>query len=85
MSIKVVGVRRGWIYDKVRFRANKLHEATFGTLIGDKTFYMEEGDEVTLRMSKDDMWEVGEKAKSLAHLITPHNQTKFYWDWSYNR
>ena len=85
MSIKVISVRRGWFYHKVRFKANKLHEYHIGTFIGDKTFYMNDGDEVTLQMSKDDMWEIGDKVKSLGSLVTVSNQTKFYWDWSYNR
>lgn len=81
MAIRVRAVRRGVFWDKVQFQATKRHEAYFDTLLGEKVFWMNKGDIVTLRMSKDIMWEVGDQARSLSVLITSCNQTKFYWDW----
>jgi hypothetical protein len=82
MAIYVRAVRHGIFWDKVQFVATKHHEAYFETLIGEKVFWVNKGDCVTLRMSKDDFWEVGDRARSLSALITCHNQTKFPWDWA---
>jgi hypothetical protein len=84
MAIKVVGVRQGIFFDKVRFRATKYHDVTFGTLMGDKTFFMEKGNEITLRMSKNDMWKVDDKANGLESLLKMNNQYKFPWFWTEN-
>lgn len=81
MALICIGVRRGLIWDKVRFKANKKHTATFFTMMGDKTYYVEEDQEFTIRMPKDDMWEVGNKTKKLSTLITNFNSHKFYWYW----
>ena len=77
-----MGVRSGLIFDKVRFRATKFHKATYETIMGTKVFYVEEDEEFTLKMSKDEMWKNGDKAKNLNVLITNINQFKFNWYWS---
>ncbi len=82
MAIVVRAIRHGIFFDKVQFQATKRHEAYLDTFIGEKVFYMNEDECITLRMSKDDFWEVGDKAKSLSVLITSNNQTKFSWDWA---
>lgn len=81
MALICIGVRRGIFWDKVRFRASKEHTATFFTMMGDRTYYVEENEEFTLRMSKDDMWEIGDKTKQLHKLITSLNSYKFSWYW----
>lgn len=81
MAIECIGVRSGIIFDNVCFRATKQHEAIFGTLMGDKVFWVAKNEEFTLKMSKDEMWERGDRAKSLAALITNFNQHKFSWEW----
>jgi hypothetical protein len=81
MAIKAIKVRRGLFKDKVQFQATENTTATFDTFIGKKQFFMDKGDLITLKVVKDDMWEVGDKAKSLYALITSWNQDKFSWRW----
>lgn len=82
MSIVCVAVRPGLFKDRVKFCAYNDHEAVFGTFFGDKVFYMKKGDFVTLKMSKNDMWEVGDEVKSLVRLVNMSNQTNFCWKWA---
>lgn len=82
MAVICVAVRRGVLRDKVRFRATRRHEAIFGTVFGDKTFVLREGEEVVLPRPKSEMWEPGDKASKFRHLITSLNQHKFRWYWS---
>lgn len=81
MSIKCIGVRSGIIFDKVSFQATKLHEASYDTIMGTKIFFVEKNEEFTLKMSKNEMWKIGDKAKNLEKLITNFNQFKFAWYW----
>lgn len=83
MSIIAKRVKKGIFFDKVQFEANILEKASFETFFGTKIFYLDKNDTVTLSVSKDKMWEPGDKAKSLAALITSGNQTKFPWYWKY--
>lgn len=81
MAIKCVGVRNGLIWDKVRFKATKTHKAEFSTMLGDKVFYVEEGQEFCVRRPKSEMWEKGDKASCFTALITSLNQHQFNWYW----
>lgn len=81
MSLVVTGVRSGLFFDKVRFQANCYHECVFGSMLGDKVFYLNQGDAITIRRSKDDMYQVGQLIDHLGSLITMSNQTKFPWFW----
>ena len=82
MSLRVTGVRQGWLWDKVKFTAEEKHLARFGSVFGDKVFWIGKDNSVTLRMSKNDMWEVGDKTEDLTSIITMHNQDKFNWKWA---
>jgi hypothetical protein len=81
MAIECIGVRPGIIFDKVRFRATKKHQAIYSTLMGDKVFWVSKGEEFVLKMSKNDMWEKGDRARNFSCLITSFNQHKFSWYW----
>lgn len=82
MAVICIAVRRGIFRDKVRFVATKRHEAAFGTLLGDKIFVLDEGEEFTLFRPTSEMWEPGDRAKKFHHLITTLNQHKFCWYWA---
>ena len=79
--IVVIGVRSGFIWDKVRFRAMEKSEEIVGHLLGTKRFWINKNQSVTVRMSKNEMWEVGDKVDDLSKLLTINNQLKFNWDW----
>jgi hypothetical protein len=82
MAIECIDVRSGIIFNKVRFRATKNHQAIYGTLMGDKVFLVSKGEEFVLKMSKNEMWEKGDKARNFGGLITNFNQFKFNWYWA---
>ncbi len=61
--------------------ATKKCTAVFGSIAGDKCFYMKQGERVRLRVPTTNCWEVGDKVK-FENVITPFNQTKFSWKWA---
>jgi hypothetical protein len=72
-------IRSGWFRDQVKLYASEFQEATFGGMLGSKTFWINEGDTVTMRLPKSWMLEEGEEI-SLERLVM-YNQDKFGWHW----
>lgn len=54
-------------------------EVTFGTLMGERIYWVEEGDRVCIRVKKSDCIEVGDEV-GLVWLVLK-DQDKFKWNW----
>lgn len=78
-KLKAIAVKRGIFRDSVKFWAEKSCSVTFGSLLGDKVYYLNKDYTVVVDMKKSEMWEVGEYA-DFAKLVR-WDQDKFNWDW----
>ena len=83
MKIHVIDIKEGWIWNTVVFEANEYTDSVYETILGNKIFWMNAGDIVSLKMSKKDHWVIGQGVRSLSWLITTTNQFKFKWAWYY--
>lgn len=61
------------------FEAMEDDEATFGSFVGDKLYWVNKGDRVRIRVKKSDCIEVGDDI-NLSWLVMK-DQDKFSWDW----
>lgn len=81
--IEVIRVKHCLLWDRVLFRATCYEEVICDTFLGKKVFWMEEGECVSLKMSKKHMFEKGDYYEWLGSILTTNNQLNFSWDWVY--
>lgn len=62
------------------FEAQEDQSASFGTFMGDKTFWVNKGDRARIRVKKSDCLEVGDEINFA--WIVRRNQDAFTWNWN---
>ena len=84
MTIRVSNIEKGLLWDNVTFTADRLHTSGFMTMFGEKIFFMERDESVTLKIGKNHFYIVDDDAH-LDDLVTMWTQHKFSWNWNEQR
>lgn len=78
--MEVLAIEKKWFFYYIKFYATKYEEVVCETMLGDKMFYVEEGEVIELRMNKNNILIPGDEIP-ISSLITEKNQHQFKWEW----
>jgi hypothetical protein len=80
MTIKVINIKKGLIFNKISFKASSNESICCVTALGDKKFWINSNEVITKLAFKTNIWHIGDSI-SLSNLINSVNQFKFSWKW----